>query len=354
MSDNFNNNDFIYNKNEGNGSVEVFKNNANGNYWTYNYEEEIPKNSFTSSGVNNGRIVETKKSAKKNKHPFIKQMAATLVACLICSSVVGGVLTYNFSKQIDKQNAIIEQIKNNSNNYSSNLIGASYISDSKDISSIVAEVSPSVVGISIDFTIDSYNMRRSFFNFGPQQQTLEGSGIVLTQDGYIVTNYHVVSYADPQVYGNSNLTVDNMKVHFEDGTIAEATFIGGNEEKDLAVIKVNLNNLKPATLGDSSTLKAGDTAIAIGNPLGLDFAGTVTQGIVSAVNRSVETDEGIRMNLIQTDAAINQGNSGGALVNAHGEVIGINSAKISATGVEGIGFAISINDAKVIIDGLIK
>lgn len=360
MSDDFNrNNDFIYNSNNENENkendfVEVFtSNNAKPN-WTYSYAEENHNNNFNNSNINSGRVVEeNRESKRRKKHPYFSQMVATLVACVICSGLVGGVLSYNFSTQIDKQNAIIEQLQNGSN-YTSNFVGASYTSEPKDISSIVAEVSPSVVGISLDVTIDSYGMSRNFFNMGPQQATLEGSGIVISEDGYIVTNYHVVSYADPYANSGSSVTVDSMKVHFSDGTIADATFVGGDEDSDLAVIKVNLTNLKAATLGDSSSLKAGDTAIAIGNPLGLDFAGTVTQGIISAVNRNVETEEGTMMNLIQTDAAINEGNSGGALVNANGEVIGINSAKIAATGVEGIGFAIPINDAKVIINSLIK
>ncbi len=342
MSDNFNyNNGFIYNSNMENKQEEPIINNS----WTYSYAEE---------GYNlNKRVVDTNENikVKRKKHPYFSQIVATLVLCVICSGMVGGVLSYNFSSKIDKQNAAIAQLQKESLNYGSSLVGASYAT-ANNISSIVSEVSPSVVGIRLNVSQDSFGISRRFINAQPQQAILEGSGIVLTKDGYIATNYHVVSYADPNL--NSNVSVDNMEVHFSDGTVAKATFIGGDEENDLAVIKVDLNNLTPATFGDSSNIKVGDTALAIGNPLGLEFAGTVTQGIISAVDRAVNIGNGVTKNFIQTDAAINEGNSGGALVNSNGEVIGINSAKIEASGVEGIGFAIPINIAKSILNSLIK
>ncbi len=127
----------------------------------------------------------------------------------------------------------------------------------------------------------------------------------------------------------------------------------GHAATDLAVVKINENNLPVADFGDSSTLQVGEPAIAIGNPLGLEFRGSVTAGVISALNRSIQLGER-KFDLIQTDAAINPGNSGGALVNAEGKVIGINSAKIAVSGVEGIGFAIPINSAKPILDELAK
>ena len=127
--------------------------------------------------------------------------------------------------------------------------------------------------------------------------------------------------------------------------------MGKDTKTDLAVLKIDKDGLPVATLGDSTTVQAGELAVAIGNPLGQEFAGTVTAGVVSAVNRTMTVD-GKTYNLIQTDAAINPGNSGGALVNQYGEVIGINTIKLSTTGVEGIGFAIAISEAKPILEQL--
>ncbi|HEX3045541.1 MAG TPA: trypsin-like peptidase domain-containing protein, partial [Bacillota bacterium] len=143
-----------------------------------------------------------------------------------------------------------------------------------------------------------------------------------------------------------------LQVFLPDKRQANAKFIGGDQSNDLAVIKVDLNNLPVAELGDSSKLEVGEPAIAIGNPLGMEFAGSVTAGVISALNRTVAVEDKT-LNLIQTDAAINPGNSGGALVNSQGQVIGINTIKISVSGVEGLGFAIPINNAKPIIDQLI-
>ncbi|MCL2322317.1 MAG: trypsin-like peptidase domain-containing protein [Oscillospiraceae bacterium] len=346
MLDNFNND--IYNSNNEN---KVNENYSSGN-WNYSYAAESQDGNTEISNVSNNQIIEpARKIRNKNKkHLYFSQLVSTLVACVICSGLVGGVLTYSFSNKIDAQNAIISQLQNSSS-VSNNFIGAAY-TKTNDISSVVAEVSPSVVGIKLDVSQSYSGFSSRFMNLQPQQATLEGSGIILTKDGYIATNYHVVSYADPN--NNSGVTLDNMEVHFSDGTIAKATFVGGDEANDLAVIKVDLNNLKPASFGDSSSLKVGDTALAIGNPLGLEFAGTVTQGIISAVDRAVDVGDGTTKNLIQTDAAINEGNSGGALVNSSGEVIGINCAKIEASGVEGIGFAIPINVAKPILNSFMK
>jgi serine protease Do len=131
-----------------------------------------------------------------------------------------------------------------------------------------------------------------------------------------------------------------------------AKFIGGDQKSDLAVIKIDKKKLPKAKLGDSDTLEVGELAVAIGNPLGLEFQGSVTVGVISALNRTISIDDRT-MNLIQTDAAINPGNSGGALLNSKGEVIGINTIKISISGVEGLGFAIPVNEAKPIVDQLI-
>lgn len=212
-----------------------------------------------------------------------------------------------------------------------------------DVTAIAKKVGPSIVGIRM-----TVSGNRSNYLGGDNGMVGEGSGIIISNDGYIMTNYHVVSYADPKS-GVSARTL--LEVFLPDGREAKATFKGGDSQTDLAVIKVDLNNLPVAEFGDSSQLQVGELAVAIGNPLGMEFAGSVTVGVISALNRSVEMDDRT-MSLIQTDAAINEGNSGGALLNSQGQVIGINSVKIAASGVEGLGFAIPINDAKPIVDQL--
>ncbi len=196
---------------------------------------------------------------------------------------------------------------------------------------VAEKVGPAVVGI-----INSAN----FFQQDVEQGS--GSGIIINADGYIVTNNHVIENAS------------SLKVILNNSEEYAAKVIGTDPQTDLAVLKIEAGKELPyATFGDSADLKAGETAIAIGNPLGTEFAGTVTKGVISALNRSV-TVEGKQLTLIQTDAAINPGNSGGALVNSYGEVIGINTVKISSGDVEGLGFAIPINEAKPIIQDLME
>lgn len=168
----------------------------------------------------------------------------------------------------------------------------------------------------------------------------EGSGIVLSTDGYIVTNAHVVDGA-----AALKIVLSNESVH-------EAKLIGSDAATDLALIKIDTTGLVAAELGDSSELRVGEYVLAVGNPGGMEFSSSVTMGIVSAIDRPLTISEGYTMNTIQTDAAINPGNSGGALVNMSGQVVGISSAKYVATGYEGLGFAISIDDALPIIADL--
>jgi len=197
-------------------------------------------------------------------------------------------------------------------------------------------VGPAVVGIvNKTFAIDRYTNKQVL------QDRDNGSGVIINPDGYIVTNFHVVENAE------------QLSISLADGRVFAGKTIGVDPVTDLAVVKIDGPNLPAAVLGDSDSLMVGEPAIAIGNPLGLEFRGSVTAGVISALNRSIEIGER-RFKLIQTDAAINPGNSGGALVNADGMVIGINSAKISVQGVEGIGFAIPINSARPIIQSIIE
>ena len=210
---------------------------------------------------------------------------------------------------------------------------------------IAAKVQPSVVGIKVEYSVNS------FFN-QKGSATASGSGIIITEDGYILTNNHIVdTSSNSSFYTVSKAT--SIKVYlYGDSTAYDAKIIGTDSLTDLAVIKIDKTGLPAAELGDSDTVKVGSFAMAIGNPLGLD--NSVTLGTVSAVNREVTDTDGKKFVLIQTDAAINSGNSGGALVNSYGQVIGINTLKLSGDGVEGIGFAIPINSTKDIYTQLIN
>lgn len=176
--------------------------------------------------------------------------------------------------------------------------------------------------------------------------TFSGSGVVLTQDGYLVTNAHVIDGATA------------IDVLLTCGDTYSARIVGEDGLSDLAVLKIDAEDLSPAEFGDSSSLQVGDTVVAIGDPLGVELRGTMTDGIVSAINR-VLTTGGRNMTLIQTNAALNSGNSGGPLINCYGQVIGINTMKISSfvstsTSVEGLGFAIPSTTVKEIVDQLIQ
>lgn len=200
---------------------------------------------------------------------------------------------------------------------------------------IAAKVRPSVVGI------------QTYRTEYPMQVYGTGSGIIMSEDGYIVTNAHVVSGAT----GGILVILDNNEEY-------EAEVVGIDEKTDVAVIKIDASNLTAAEFGNSDELVVGERIVAIGNPTGMNLAGSVTQGIVSGLKRLIsvtneETNETIEMEAIQVDAAINPGNSGGALINKYGQVVGINSSKLSSTQIEGIGFAIPISTAKPIVDDLI-
>jgi serine protease Do len=195
-------------------------------------------------------------------------------------------------------------------------------------SQVASKVCPCIVGV-IQYKAGSVN------------ESGEGSGIIITSDGYIVTNNHVIEDAD------------RFEVVTSEGKRYDAKAVGCDVRTDLAVIKIKAKGLKTAEFGNSDKLNVGDQVIAIGNPTGLKLAGSVTQGIISAIGRDIDVGNG-PMSLLQTDAAINPGNSGGALVNMRGQVIGINSAKIVQQGFEGIGFSIPVLSAKPIIKSLIK
>ena len=212
---------------------------------------------------------------------------------------------------------------------------------------VAKKVLPSIVGIEVEYTVSSMLFNQS------TTATATGSGIIISEDGYIITNNHVInsSSSSSSYYeiGNANAIKVTL---YGDEIKYEAKVVGTDSQTDLAVIKIEKNGLTAAELGDSSSVQVGEFAMAVGSPLGMQ--NTVTGGMISALNREIKDSDGKTYVLIQTDAAINSGNSGGALVNSQGQVIGINTLKVSSTGVEGMGFAIPIDSAKPVIDQLIQ
>ena len=210
------------------------------------------------------------------------------------------------------------------------------ISDARNTPAVrvARTVGPAVVGIT------NKALARDFFDRTFETEGV-GSGVIFKSDGYIITNNHVIAGAKEII------------VSLSDGNTINGTLIGTDEMTDIAVVKVEAKDLPTAPLGDSDEVVVGEPAIAIGNPMGLEFQGSVTVGVISALNRTLDLNDK-RVKLLQTDAAISPGNSGGALVNADGEVIGINSAKLATTGVEGMGFAIPINTVKTIVNELME
>ena len=200
------------------------------------------------------------------------------------------------------------------------------------------------VNSTVGITISAKTTSR--YGYGYTYQAA-GSGFIISEDGYILTNYHVIENSD------------TVTVATYDNETYEAKVIGYDESNDIAVVKIEAENLKPVTLGDSSSLRVGDTVYAIGNPLG-ELTFSLTHGIVSALSRNVHLGAGSTMSLIQTDCAINSGNSGGALFNVYGEVVGITNAKYSSSGysseaeIDNVGFAIPINNVKKIVMSIIE
>lgn len=264
---------------------------------------------------------------KKSKKGF-KAIVATGLICSLVGGGIGGVIGAN----VAVNNAMAE-LSNNGSNGSSHV---QLVGNKGEISPVIAiaqKVTPSVVGVT---TYGTYNYwGRQITN----QELGSGSGIIYSTDGYIITNYHVIENAT------------SVTVTLSDGTEYDARIVGSDSSSDLAVLKIEASGLPAAELGDSDALQIGELVVAIGNPLG--YENTVTDGIVSGLNRQL-TNYTDTMTLIQTNAAINSGNSGGALVNSKGEVIGINSAKLVASNAEGMGFALSINEVKPIVEELIS
>lgn len=272
----------------------------------------------------------------EEKIMFSEKKSTPKILIVLVIAVIGGLIGSLFTYvALDKK---IENLTGTNSNGTTKSYEISSVEN--PVVAIAENVGPSIVGVKVNYV--SQNMFGSL-----SEADEEGSGIIYKEDGYIITNYHVIESA----INNSTAKVVVTFANSEEEV--DAKIIGGDKTTDLAVIKIEKTGLTAAKIGKSSDLKVGELAVAIGNPLGQEFAGSVTVGYVSALNRKITTD-GRTYKLIQTDAAINPGNSGGALVNSKGEVIGINTVKIGATEVEGLGFAIPTDDAITIIDELMS
>lgn len=301
------------------------------------------ENEFSYSNSNHFRKADSPKKAGFGRTVFVPFVSGIVGASLVVGvcfgvpqvkeKIVGApelsVPTYS---TIDKSEKADEKTK------------AIKLTDSSEVGPVVAsKVLPSIAGIEVTYTVNSF--------WGSSTGTAGGSGIVISEDGYILTNNHVISTESTSSYYEITKATDLKVKLYGDDTEYKATVIGTDAYTDIAIIKIDATGLTPAVLGDSDDVQVGEYTMALGNPIGMEFS--VTQGIISGLNREVSSSDGTTYVAIQTDAAINSGNSGGALVNSKGEVIGVNTLKISGSGVEGIGFAIPINSIKDVIDQLI-
>ncbi len=291
-----------------------------------------PENNTDSGEFGNGpeNNVKQKKPRKPLSDKAKKIIACVLVVCISAGVGFGGGAVAVKTLGSSSSGGGTQTIK----------IDSSDAESLNAASAIAKKVMPSVVGIS------TVSQTYTQTIFGLQQGTQQGvgTGIIVSSDGYILTNSHVVNDGESE-----SITVD-----LYDGTEYTGTVLWNSAELDLAIVKIDAKGLTAAEIGDSDNVEIGDYAVAIGNPLGLDFERSVTQGIISGLDRTITTtdsstgSQNTMEGLIQTDASINSGNSGGPLINSQGQVIGINSAKASSA--EGLGFAIPINTATPIID----
>lgn len=295
--------------------------------------------SFQGSGFQGPNFDGGSPRGKKPRKPLSARQKSTLkvvALCLVCA-LVGGLAHPVYNAVTGGNGTTIY-----TGNRTPTKVDTAAVNTEKELTTaeIYAKYVSSCVGITVD--IVSTNI------FG---QTVTGaaagSGFVITEDGYILTNYHVIDGAN------------SIKVTFSDGKEYTATYVGGEEANDIAVIKVEATGLTPVVIGSSSDMLVGEQVTTIGNPLG-ELTFSETTGIISALDRTITMSDGNKMNMIQTDCAINSGNSGGALFNLYGEVIGITNAKYSGSGssseasIDNIGFAIPINSVRSIVESIIK
>ena len=322
-----------------------------------NFEPRFSTEDDASNGINGTHSVNANDKAftfkidpakpkTDKKHFTLTAVIASAVIAAIIGTCGGIGTTFFFNSIFNRNNG------NNFNQDPTNVTAPNNVNlnvsdlDTTVVEAVAAKVTPSVVGIRTTVSV------KDFF-YGEQESSGEGSGVAYTEDGYIITNYHVIQNAIENRSESSEIRVFLSYGDNEDGY--PATVVGYNISYDLAVIKINVTGLTPIIFSDSSKLNVGQFVVAIGNPGGLQFMGSVTYGVISGLNRIIsDTGIGSGGELIQTDAAINPGNSGGALVNIKGELVGINSSKLVSESYEGMGFAIPSNTTKEICDKIIS
>ena len=321
------------------------ENNNQNNLNTDNSFKSVPMNtntSYSSFGDN-----KNKKKNNNNGNGFVKSVILPFTCGILGAGIVVGTCFGVPSIRNNILGMTASAMGESDSAVSLNTQQISLLDYSDTAVGVAQKVLPSIVGINVTYCVNS-----NFYN-SQGTATAKGSGVIISEDGYILTNNHVVnsSSSSSSFYELGNASKITVKL-YNDDTEYEAEIVGTDEQTDLAVIKIDKDGLTAAELGDSDSVQVGEFCMAIGNPLGL--GSTVTDGIISAVNREVTDEEGNSYTAIQTNAAINSGNSGGALVNSQGQVIGINTLKISGDGVEGVGFAIPINSTKDIYEQLIQ
>ena len=331
MSEGFNNNEFTSEPSQ-----------QSSNSYPYSFEQpfDAQQQPFAAQPQPSAPVPEQKKKSGK---------AGKIVALLLACALVGGGSGFGAAALMQKNAAAQPQSTTQASSDASVMLEAKRQAAALQVASVdtgkvltpsevYAQNVNSTVGITTSITTNYFGYQTT--------SAAAGSGFILTQDGYILTNYHVVE-------GSNSITVTTY-----DGTSYDAQLIGYDESNDIAVLKIDATDLTPVVLGDSDTLNVGDTVVAIGNPLG-ELTFSLTTGVVSALDRPVTLSTGTTMNLIQTDCAINSGNSGGALFNLYGEVIGITNAKYSSSGssseasIDNIGFAIPIDQVRSIFESII-
>ncbi len=308
----------------------------NNNYTNYtNYTESYQPENITA--------------AKPKKNNTAKKIIATAICCSIFGGAVGAGGLYAGMRYLSKDTSAAAKTTQTANSSTTQLVTSSrnntVVTETKaesgkllTASEVYANNVNSTVGITTSISTTNY--------FGYKTTAAaSGSGFIISEDGYIITNYHVIEGAE------------SITVTAYDGTTYDAELVGSDDSNDIAVLKIDASGLTPVVLGTSNDLLVGDQVVAIGNPLG-ELTFSLTSGVVSALDRQVTTSL-TTMNLIQTDCAINSGNSGGALFNMYGEVVGITNAKYSSSGsseaeIDNIGFAIPINNVKEIVTSIIE
>lgn len=310
-----------------------------GSYYNggYNYNQPTTTTSYSQPSA----------AQAKKKQPCPVSIG-TVILCMAITAIITAVVSVSIAASL--------KINTNNTNNGSTTNETTIIQSTVEMSQVEAvatAVTPSVVCIEVT-TKTQNNSYSPFFGYYGGSQVYEstsyGSGVIYSTDGYIITNYHVIS----AVY-SSNTVGAKVEVYLQEDNenAISASIIGYNSAADLAVLKIEKSGLPAVKIGDSSKLAIGQTVIAIGNPGGIEFAGSVTSGIISGLDRKLSVDS-VTMSLIQTDAAINPGNSGGALVDVEGQLVGVPNVKISASGYEGMGFCIPVNTVVDICNNIIE